>query len=61
MSFFSSGEMLEVHLSGRRQGLDDVFEGVAVDPVEKVEDLDRYLCVREEQGIHIALFQMLRH
>ncbi len=54
------GQVVEVHLRRRRQGLDDIFERVAIDPVEKVEDLDRYLRVRKEQGVDVPLFQVLR-
>ena len=54
-ALFLFGKMIEIHLSRRRQGFDDVFEGITVDPVQEVEDLDRDLRVREKQRIDVAL------
>ena len=54
-------QMIEIHLRGGRQGLDDVLEGVTIKPVPQVENLDRYLRIRQKQREKVALLQVLAH
>ena len=52
---------VEVPLRGGGHGLDDVFQGEAVEPVPQVEGQDRHLGVREKLGIKVALAQVFAH
>ena len=49
---------VEVPLGGGGHGLDDVFQGEAVEAVPEVEGQDRHLGVRQELGIEMALAQV---
>ncbi len=49
-ALFFRRQQVEVPLRGGGQGLDDVFQGVAVEPVPQVEEQHRHLGVREELG-----------
>ncbi len=53
------GQVVEVHLRRRGEGFDNVFEGIAVNPVQQVEDLDGDLRVRKEEGVDVPLAEVL--
>jgi hypothetical protein len=52
---------IKVPLRGGGQGLDDILQGIAVQPVPQVEEEDRHLGVREELREKVALAQVLAH
>ena len=56
--FFHLREAVEVQLGGRRQRLDDVFEGIMVGPAQQVEQEDRDLRVRQKLRPDVALQQV---
>ncbi len=52
------GQQVEVALCCRRQRFDDIFQGVVVNPMQQVENLDRNLGVCEKLGKNIALCEV---
>ena len=58
-TFFLLREVVKVHLYGRGEGLDDIFEWVAVNPVEEIYNLDRNFRISEKKWIDIALTKIL--
>ncbi len=60
-TLFLCGEMIKIHLACRRKCFNDVFEGIPVDPVQEIEDLDGDFRVREKKRIHVALAQIFRY
>ena len=54
-------QQVEVPLRGGGHGLDDVLQGIAVEPVPQVEGEHRHFRVRQELGIEMALAQIFAH
>ncbi len=59
--FLFLGQVVEVHLRRRGEGFYNIFKGISIYPVKEVEDLDRDLRVRQEEGVDVPLAQVFRH
>ena len=55
------GQLIEVELRRRREGLDDVLERILVDAIPQVEELGRHLGIGQELLLDIALAQVFAH
>ena len=53
------GKLIEIRFGGGRHGLDNVFQGIPVDPVPEVEEQNGDFRVGVKQRINLALLQVL--